>query len=301
MNQLQNRFNKKETKTVRNEWYIFKAGWEFQKDRLFNQGVQNSEDYFYTYHTWNDYKDNMQIFIWDFTVRYCQKFLRLRIQDMNALLEYLKDVKEFTQFGYSRGKILPWTAAILLFFCNVYLKRLDVTLEKITQVVQMPNLKDFQNCFEYLKKIYFEQQRDKAYPNLKHIIDEALKELDNSHQKVCIRQPAFYMAAKMLTEYIFLSFLDEKKNPHHYQNQDYIASIIAVLMSFDLYGSPQNIQKVINAFAKHKESLAHYVKPDDIVTYYKEIYPEATELIPCWQFLRQDFKEFIQPDKLQKN
>ena len=83
-------YNANFNKLVENKFYIFKAGWEFQKDRLLNYSPDCILEYIYIFDTRKEYAENMRIHIWDFIVRYCQKFLRLTINYMTILDDYLK-------------------------------------------------------------------------------------------------------------------------------------------------------------------------------------------------------------------
>lgn len=78
------------------KYYIFKAGWEFQKDNILKSGENKYLDYVYLYNTWDEYTLNMRVHIWDFVIRYCHKFLRLNEDELAQLSEYLIVVRKNT-------------------------------------------------------------------------------------------------------------------------------------------------------------------------------------------------------------
>lgn len=73
----------------------------------------------------------------------------------------------------------------------------------------MPILKDFKNCYEFLKVTYMKYEKKETYPNVDNILYDALKELNNSHKITAISETANEISKKILTEFIFLSFLNE--------------------------------------------------------------------------------------------
>ncbi|CDW81111.1 UNKNOWN [Stylonychia lemnae] len=292
---------KQKYKALDGKHYIFKAGWEFQKEIVFGSPPNGYLDYVYIYKNWDDYTQNMTIHIWDFIIRYCYKFLRYTREDLTSLNQYLKVVKQYTCFRYSRGKVMPWTAAILFFFSNVYLKKLEITIDKILQVIQMPNLKDFKKCYEYLKVVFIQNEKQNTYPNVDQILYEVLKELNESHKVTVIRECSNEISKKILTEYIFLSFLNQTpQNQNQFANQDYIACILAIMIAFDLYGAPQSIEKLILLMDQLKPELRFVIKVDDIIRYYGELYPDVQNLIPAWIVPRSDFKELTKPEKVKR-
>lgn len=155
----------------------------------------------------------------------------------------------------------------------MYLRRRDLTLEKITSVIQLPNLKDFTNCYECLKVSYMKYVMKETYANVDNIIYETLKLMDNKHKVTVIFETANEIAKKLLTEYIFLSFMTHsEQNQAHYQFKDYIACIIALIMSFDIYGTPKSITYLIEEVSKFNSNITQFIKATDIVKYYNELH-----------------------------
>ena len=145
----------------------------------------------------------------------------------------------------------------MIFFCQVKLRRTDVTIEKLTKVVNMPDMKDFIKCYESQKVAYMCSLED-SYTNINNIVFEVLKVLE-LHKFTSIFEAAIDIAKHLFTEYVNLSFMNERTQPKHHQIRDYICCALALLISLDLSGRSLSLTNMIAHLGKHKPLVKQYL------------------------------------------
>ena len=79
---------------LKDKYFIYRAGYEYitMTDEVLLKEV-------HLYPTFQEYVEHMKIHIWDFTVRYLQRPLRLSVREMEGFNEFLTQfVQPLTKF-----------------------------------------------------------------------------------------------------------------------------------------------------------------------------------------------------------
>ena len=138
-------------------------------------------EYVTFYSTWQEYIKNMRIRIWDFTVRYLMKPLRLDEKEMQGFDKFVSEfVAPYTHFHALRGKVMVWSVASMYFYGQLKLSKrmpFEITLNKLAEVFDIScpiRMLDFKKVIDYIKLAHLEQN-SKETADIYHTIYEACK------------------------------------------------------------------------------------------------------------------------------
>ena len=99
--------------------------------------------------------------MWDFTVRYMMKVLRLSEKEMLGFDKFLADfVGPGTEYRPRRGKVMVWASASLYFYSQLKLverQPFPITLERISEIFDLTcqkKLSDFKKVIDSLKQAH---------------------------------------------------------------------------------------------------------------------------------------------------
>jgi hypothetical protein len=141
----------------------------------------------------------MRVQCWDFIVRYCMKGLRLTEEEMLGVDQWVVQfVIPKCGFVGMRGKVRPWTAAILYFYGSLKLQNrapYTITLERLDEIFTFSEgncFKDFKEILAILKSAYLLHQADQS-ANTDQIIFQAANYL-NVCDNTLITKGATYIA-----------------------------------------------------------------------------------------------------------